>query len=191
MLPDPGESADMPNRRFTLALIILSAIAAIILNSCSEDCEVCPELPRTEDITIAAAEYGEYCPTYFSGGDYDFDGNGPTVYLEAEAYVSGDSLLFYFSVDAIETQSDWTRAAGRWDVLLYQAPDGWVFSAIDTPVACSRYYIDINHEMDFIDCGDVKFRGYGDSSGDDIGTGCVKCMYWVWIREINIEITRE
>lgn len=174
-----------------LTLLVLSVLVTISFNSCSEDCEVCPQLPRTEDIAIAAAEYGEYCPTYFSGGDYDFDGHGPRVYLEVEAYVSGDSLLFNLFIDAIETESDWTRGAGRWDELLYQAPEGWVISAVDTPVACNRYYTDINHEMDFIDCEDVKFRGIGDAEGDDIGTACVKCKYWVWIREINIEITRE
>ena len=179
------------NIKHILALLILSVLATISLNSCSEDCVVCPQLPKTEDITIAAAEYGEYCPTYFSGGDYDFDGHGPGVYLEVEVYVSGDSLLFYFFVDACETESDWTRGAGRWDELLYQAPEGWAISSVDTPVVCSRSYTDINHEMDFIDCGDVKIRGYGDSSGDDIGTGCVRCKYWVWIREINIEIIRE
>ncbi len=45
--------------RYVSALLVLSAIAALILLSCSDVCEVCPELSETFEITIPAAEYGE------------------------------------------------------------------------------------------------------------------------------------
>lgn len=172
-------------------LLTLIVISALSLNSCSDECEVCPELSATHEITIPAAEYGAFCATYYSGGDYDFNGHGPEVFLETEVYVSGDSLMFFFLVDAIETQPDWTRGKGRWDRLLYQAPAGYRITAVDTPVVCSSSYTDINHAIDFIDCEDIEFRGYGDCDGDDVGSGCVCTKYWVWIREINVEITRD
>ncbi len=175
------------------ALLVLFIFSALGLSSCGEDCGVCPQQPVTQDIVVPADEYGEFCPVYHSGtGDYDFEGNGPDVFFEVEVYVTGDSLMFNFFVDAIETQADWTRGAGRWDELIYQAPEGWRISAVDTPIAENRSYTDTNHEMDFIHCGDFKFRGYGDRDGDDIGaSGCVSTWYWVWIRDINVEITRE
>lgn len=179
------------NPKHPATFLILSVLATLVLSACSEDCEVCPQLPNTKDITVAAAEYGPFCATYFSGGDYDFAGHGPAVYLEAAFYVSGDSLMFYFFVDATETQSNWTRGAGRYDRLLYLAPEGYRISAVDTPLVCKKTYVDINHEMDFLDCGDIKYRGYGDCEGNDIGTACVCTRYWVWIRDIVVEIARE
>lgn len=177
---------------FISKFLILSALVILNLNSCSDECEVCPELSATHEITIPAAEHGEFCATYYTGGDYDFDGNGPNVYLKAGVYVSGDSLMFYFDVDAIETESNWTRGNGRWDRILYVAPAGYRISAVDTPVVCEDSYTDINYEMDYIEgCEDFTFRGYGDYEGDDVGFGCVRTMYWVRIRDIKVVITRE
>lgn len=171
-----------------LTLIIVSGLS---LNSCSEDCPGCPELPATQETKIPAAEYGPYCATLLLDGDGDFDGHGPEVRLMLDFSASGDSLMFHFFVEARETESDWTKARGWGDSLLYYAPEGWTISAVDTPLAVDRSYTDSNHEMDFILCGDVNFRGYGDCSGVDIDYDCPCTKYWVWIREINVEITRE
>jgi hypothetical protein len=124
-------------------------------------------------------------------GDDDFEGNGPGVKLMLDFGVSGDSLMFHFFVEARETQSDWTKGRGWGDGLLYQAPEGWAISTVDTPIAVIREYEDSDHQMDFIVGGDVKFRGYGDCDGPDIGSGCVCTRYWVWLRDIHVEITKE
>jgi len=178
---------------FQKSLLACFLAGLLALGGCSND-ENCPTGPgpqTTRDITVADAEYGPFCATYISGGDTDFGGNGPQVALLSTVYVSGDSLMFSFFVEATETQSNWTKGRGGGAGLLYQAPAGWRISSDDTLFTVVRFYTDTNHEMDFILSGDVNFRGYGDCAGNDIGAGCVCTRYWVWIRDIHLRLVAE
>ena len=187
-----------------LAPLMLIVVLVFGLN-CSEesDCPICPPPaqinPQVQYDTVSTFEVGPLCP-YHTAGDRDFAGNGPEVHLKGEVYVSANSLYWFVSVDAGETGGD-TRGFGTWEAICYQPPSGWRISSVDSVVVgfhssvfeASTTYVDTDTGMDNFDCGDIQFRGYGDGTGDDVGTDCIvtNTKYWVRFREVQVELTRD
>lgn len=175
-------------RAGTTLLFVLFAF----LPNCSSDeadCPVCPTIPEVKSITISDTEIGPILvPDEPTTGDADFQGHGPTVTFEGKVFAQADTLFWELYIVAHEGEPDWTRGFIRTSDYFYVAPEGWTITAIDTPLTCNIEYRDTNHEMDFIDCGDMRFRGYGDCAGPDVGV-CTR--YWMWFREIEVELTRK
>lgn len=187
-----------------LTFLILFVLLAAITN-CSEesDCPVCPPLepinPQVQYDTVSTFEVGPLCP-YHTAGDRDFAGNGPKVCLKGEVYVTSNSLYWSAQVDAGETGGD-TRGFGTWEAICYRPPSGWRITAVDSVVVglhtsvfgASTTYVDTDAGMDNFDCGDIQIRGYGDGTGDDVGTDCIvtNTKYWVRFREFQVELTQD
>ena len=173
------------------ATVLLFVLFAFIPNCSSDetDCPVCPTIPEVKTVTISATEIGPILvPNRPTSGDADFDGHGPSVVFDGSVYAADDSLMWSLYIYAGEGEPDWTRGFIRTTKSFYVAPEGWTITAIDTPLSCNTQYRDTNHEMDFIDCDEIKFRGYGDCAGDDVGV-CTR--YWMWFRELEVELTRK
>lgn len=178
------------NRKRTVTILLFVFFS--FLPNCSSDesgCLVCPTIPEVKTVSVSATEIGPvYVPNRPTTGDADFEGHGPSVTFQGSVYALGDSIMWSLYVYANEGEPDWTRGYITKTELFYVAPDGWTITAIDTPLTCNAQYRDTNHEMDFIDCGDIKFRGYGDCPGDDVGV-CTR--YWMWFRELEVELTKK
>ncbi len=124
-----------------------------------------PSTPRLTPAaaTLISADTGPSCPS------------GSTSRRRATR------LVAYVNIDAIETQSDWTRVAGTQRQVLYTAPSPISLPVTSQPQSFTWQYTDVNHNPDgwgFPETTNplrlVKFLScVGDTSGNDVGrTGC-------------------
>jgi hypothetical protein len=81
-------------------------------------------------------------------GDTEFNGHGPSVTARVTLSIhgsgAGNSVIASVYMDARETQSDWTEAAGTTVRTLYTAPPDKKIEKIIGPLVSSYHYIDSN-----------------------------------------------
>lgn len=121
--------------------------------------------------TLVGLSTGFYVPPHV-GGDREYNGHGPSVSLQVElAVFNGNELWAAVTMDALETKSDWTRAAGTAWYRLYTARSTIV--DVDGPTTFSHHYTDTDHAHDIFSFGPgnlVNMLDYvGDTKGDDAG----------------------
>jgi len=109
------------------------------------------------------------------GGDREFDGHGPRVFVTADLILASRSLRVRLSMDAIETTSDFTHAFGLSpDYLIYVPPTGQCIASVSRTTHDELTYTDTDHDVDNFP-GQVvgsfvkSYSIVGDTSGDDAG----------------------
>lgn len=112
------------------------------------------------------------------GGDREFDGNGPRVWLNVRLYIKPQALSEVWAeveMGALETKKDWTQARGVQHVRVatFARPLTCIITRDRLPFAFS--YIDTNHDVDTFNnpcaCGLLNsVRFVGDTKGDEAGT---------------------
>jgi hypothetical protein len=143
------------------------------------------------------------CSTH-TGGDTEFDGNGPLI--QTELLLLKDTKKVYAKVVmwATETTSDWTACEGDTGyVPIYTAPDGYSIESIDdlsfgpddVIVAVPWYKIyALYFGEDFVTgspqflttpAGDLEI--IGDSNGNDVGVAQVK----LFLNQLDIKIIED
>jgi hypothetical protein len=132
-----------------------------------------PPGPLSEVVTINVAPLPKFVPPHVGSGDRDFDGHGPVVHVSTQIDVRNDRELWAtVTMDAKETKSDWTEAAGSRSVLVYTHPKKIL--AILSATFSSASYTDQNHDDDTLRMagGDLvnQFVVTGDTNGDEAGT---------------------
>ncbi|XXX72436.1 hypothetical protein WMF30_32795 [Sorangium sp. So ce134] len=122
--------------------------------------------------TLVGLSTGFYVPPHV-GGDREYDGHGPSVSLQVELSVfNGNELWAAVYMDALETKSNWTRAAGTGWYRLYTASRPIV--EVVSPVDFSHTYTDTDHAHDIYAFAPEslvnKLDYVGDTRGDEAGT---------------------
>jgi hypothetical protein len=120
---------------------------------------------------------GFYIPPHIGTGDADFAGNGPDVLARANLTGIGTNRLSVtIFMDAIETQSDFTRARGTSpQFLIYVAPAGQCITSVNRGTFDELRYRDTDHDVDVFG-GQVagsfiqQWRVTGDTAGNEAGT---------------------
>ena len=135
--------------------------------------EAPPPGPLTEIITINIAPLPKFIPPHVGSGDAEFDGHGPVVQVSTAIEVRNDRELWAtVTMDAKETKSDWTEAAGSRSVLIYTHPKKIL--SIESAASSSASYTDTNHDDDVLQMagGDLvnQFIVTGDTKGEEAGT---------------------
>jgi len=114
----------------------------------------------------------KFCPNHV-GGDRDFDGNGPIVKASARLLITkdGNRLMLVSTLEAKETQNDFSLATGKWRTRLYSAPRGFKITGIRGKRVSAVTYTDNNHWREFFEPdGFVDWiKINGDTRGNDIG----------------------
>ncbi len=165
----------------------LIPLLAVLVPACSDD-PVAPG-PEIRTDSIPDGILGPFVPGLVSG-DGEFNQHGPLVTVNAELYLQGtDSLMCCVYMKAEETEPDWTTAEGEWDILLYQAPDGWKITGMcSASPACHMQYIDYDNDRDWLFCQYFIFQCEGDTEGPDVNNGT--CL-WVQVRCAEVEIQKK
>lgn len=106
-------------------------------------------------------------------GDREYDGHGPVVFTKIALSVRNSNQIWAtVTMDAVETKSDWTRARGTANYLLYSSSSPIV--NLWGPTSFDHYYIDTNHDFDrfYFPTGNlVQSLVYmGDTRGGEAGT---------------------
>ncbi|WP_437595691.1 hypothetical protein [Sorangium sp. So ce590] len=122
--------------------------------------------------TLVGLSTGFYVPPRV-GGDAEYDGHGPSVSLQVELSVfNGNELWAAVYMDALETKSNWTRAAGTAWYRLHTASRPIV--EVVSPVEFSHSYTDTDHAHDIFSFAPEslvnKLDYVGDTKGNDAGT---------------------
>ncbi|WP_437653644.1 hypothetical protein [Sorangium sp. So ce1182] len=107
------------------------------------------------------------------GGDSDFSGNGPSVYLITGLHlVNGNEVWATVHIDAKETKSDWTQATGTGWFHLYTAPRE--ITAIFAQPFMEHKYVDTDHDRDIFGfpAGYLvsRLEYVGDTKGNEAGS---------------------
>ncbi|XYH99282.1 hypothetical protein ACMHYB_05790 [Sorangium sp. So ce1128] len=113
-----------------------------------------------------------YIPPHV-GGDSDFDGHGPRVYLITGLHLfNGNEIWASVHIDAVETKSDWTHAKGTGWFHLYTAPRE--VTAFLGPAYFEHEYVDTDHAGDLFSFSTgnlVSQLDYvGDTRGNEAGS---------------------
>ncbi len=128
---------------------------------------------KVKDIQLDPGEIN-YIPPHKSGGDKDFDGNGPNVTGSVSLMIGRNKITAYIYIEARETEDNWTTASGSMDKTIYTAPDGWKIDHLENSAYDSVSYVDFNHEDDIFlrgfDGPVNRFIFTGDTDGDESGT---------------------
>ncbi|WP_437753668.1 hypothetical protein [Sorangium sp. So ce1389] len=122
--------------------------------------------------TLVGLSTGFYIPPRV-GGDAEYDGHGPSVSLQVELSVfNGNELWAAVYMDALETKSNWTRAAGTAWYRLHTSSSPIV--AVDGPISFNHTYTDTDHAHDIFsfepDNLVNKLDYVGDTKGNEAGT---------------------
>lgn len=133
-----------------------------------------------------------FAPPHAGSGNNDFSGHGPLLSFGLNLAAEGNELVAYINIDAIETQSDWTRVAGTQRQVLYTAPSPITLVPTQQPQSFTWQYTDTNHNPDGWGFPEptvdpkrlVKFLScVGDTSGDDVWkTGCYVDLHPITIQ---------
>jgi hypothetical protein len=110
-----------------------------------------------------------------TGGDRDFDGNGPDVSISVDWTLAGTQVSARACVTARETVADWTAATGCQSVLSVERSPTAIDAVLDPPFR--RTYRDSNHGCESL-AGGAGVSGLtcvGDTSGDDVCAGANTC----------------
>ncbi|WP_437274626.1 hypothetical protein WME90_25590 [Sorangium sp. So ce375] len=123
-------------------------------------------------LTLVGLSTGFYVPPRV-GGDAEYNGHGPSVSLQVGLSVfNGNELWAAVSMDALETKSDWTRAAGTAWYRLHVASSPIV--DVVSPNDFSHAYTDTDHAHDIFSFAPEslvnKLDYVGDTKGNDAGT---------------------
>lgn len=133
-------------------------------------------MPGADDpssaITLVGLVTGFYVPPHV-GGDREFKGNGPNVSVQVElAVFNGNELWAAVTMDAKETKSDWTHAAGTAWYHLHTAKSTIV--EVEGPTTFGHWYTDTDTSPDVFTFPPSKLVNrldiIGDTKGDDAGT---------------------
>jgi hypothetical protein len=173
---------------YRIACLIPVVLITIPVGCSKSDDSVAPA-PVVAIDSIPPGEIGPFVPG-LTRGDNEFNENGPLVTLEAELGLkSPDSLMCTVYMKAEETEDDWSTAEGKWETLIYKAPDGWKVTGICAdPLFCRQQYIDYDDDWDWLFCSTFIFRSQGDTPGEDINNGT---EVWIQIRCVEVEIEKE
>ncbi|XYH95588.1 hypothetical protein ACMHYB_48610 [Sorangium sp. So ce1128] len=122
--------------------------------------------------TLVGLSTGFYVPPHV-GGDAEYDGHGPSVSLQVELSVfNGNELWAAVYMDALETRSNWTHAAGTAWYRLYTASRPIV--GVDGPISFNHTYTDTDHAHDIFSFAPDnlvnKLDYVGDTKGNEAGT---------------------
>ncbi|AUX39594.1 uncharacterized protein SOCE26_009880 [Sorangium cellulosum] len=121
--------------------------------------------------TLIGLSTGFYVPPHV-GGDAEYNGHGPSVSLQVELSVfNGNELWAAVTMDALETKSDWTRAAGTAWYRIHTASRPIV--DVSSPTYFSHAYTDTDHAHDIFSFAPEslvnKLDYVGDTRGSDAG----------------------
>ncbi|XXT17211.1 hypothetical protein WME94_44000 [Sorangium sp. So ce429] len=122
--------------------------------------------------TLVGLSTGFYVPPRV-GGDAEYDGHGPSVSLQVELSVfNGNELWAAVYMDALETKSNWTHAAGTAWYRLHTASRPIV--SVDGPISFNHTYTDTDHAHDIFSFAPDnlvnKLDYVGDTKGNEAGT---------------------
>jgi len=133
-----------------------------------------PPPPQPRDIVIGLSSFN-YTPPH-THGDTDFAGHGPSVHVACDIAFDGIGIIARVSMDAVETEDDWTEANGlsEWRQV-YTPPPGVRILAFLGPIHSEASYVDTNHTLDSICLSPADlvkcFHCVGDTASDnDAGT---------------------
>ncbi len=133
-----------------------------------------PLPPQPRDIVIGMSSFN-YTPPH-THGDADFAGNGPAVHVACDIAFDGVGIIARASMDAVETEDDFTEANGlsEWRQV-YAPPPGVRILAFLGPIHSEASYVDTNHTLDSICLSPADlvkcFHCVGDTGSDnDAGT---------------------
>lgn len=145
------------------------------------------EAPKVCDVSIHEFQPSSvtFVPPH-TRGDREYHGNGPDVMAAVQLINEGDRVLARISMQARETRSDWTTAAGTKTVVLYQADPGMRITQLISPATADHSYRDDNHYVDeFPGNGCVQnWKFTGDTGGDDVGETRVE----VFFNRVRVEL---
>ncbi|MEA1893717.1 MAG: hypothetical protein U9N36_00665 [Euryarchaeota archaeon] len=107
------------------------------------------------------------------GGDREFAGHGPRVWVSARLSVrNSDELWVRVWMRAKETKRDWTEAAGSANYMIYEH-DRPIHQILSGNYS-QDYYLDTDHGVDFLTQapGELvrQFECVGDTRGKEAGT---------------------
>jgi hypothetical protein len=178
-------------RKRILALAVSAvAVAAVVAAPATARATASAASAACIDSTFSVPErvFGKYIPPWTGVGDKDFDGHGPKVQVWGRLKYSTDhtKLVFWITMNAEETKSDWTAVDGTNSYAFYSAPSGYVIQSITDPIGrvltlndYSRIYTDSDHVDDVLGPGVesstnpsivLQYTVTGDTSGSEAGT---------------------
>ncbi|TMR96002.1 hypothetical protein [Nonomuraea basaltis] len=172
-------------RKRTLAVTVAAvAMASLAVAPATASTSVCTD--RT--FSISERTFGKYVPPWTGVGDKDFDGHGPRVQVwgRLRYNTAHTSLVFWITMKARETKSDWTAVDGTRSYAFFTAPSGYVIQSVTDPIGrtltlvdYSRIYVDDDHSDDVLGpaINDPahpslvqSYRVTGDTEGNEAGT---------------------
>jgi hypothetical protein len=109
-----------------------------------------------------------------TGGDKDFNGNGPKSYVTVSFKIEARGAYVRVYMKAKETKNDWTQASGWSDwQIFYEPPPDWEITRCQSPTYFSNCieYTDTDHDDDLFTHASLgAFLMVGDSKGKEAGT---------------------
>jgi hypothetical protein len=168
-----------------LALAVSAVAAASMLAApATARSSVCTD----STFSVPEKTFGKYVPPWTGAGDKDFDGHGPTVQVWGRLRYNTDQtkLVFWITMKAEETRSDWTAVDGTNSFAFFSAPSGYVIQSVTDPIGrtltlvdYSQNYTDNDHADDVLGPAIVstthpsivlQYTVTGDTSGSEAGT---------------------
>jgi hypothetical protein len=116
-----------------------------------------------------------YRPPKMGPGDAEFGGHGPHVTVTVLLTTTSKAVSATVTMDAQETQADWTHASGSQEFALYNSPPGWRVDQLVGPKESTLDYTDNTTNVDdHFDrpAGEPArhFKIVGDTGGSEAGT---------------------
>jgi hypothetical protein len=137
--------------------------------------------------TIELFDTPKFIPPHVRG-DRDFDGHGPIADVSARLSIhNGNELWVRVTMNARETQRDYTQAVGSADYLMH-VDDNPIMRIVSDRYSAARY-TDSNHDEDVITLGVAElvreFQCDGDTSGKESG---IRTGVTVKFNPVTIEV---
>lgn len=127
-------------------------------------------------------------------GDTEFQGHGPHVELSATLSIRNERELWArITMDAKETQEDWTEANGAKEFLVYVETEHAAIKAIRSKTFSKTEYTDTNTEIDHLimrsDDLVKEYECVGDCAGQDVSVLAIQHTgVRVHFRPVQIEV---
>ncbi|SEG23144.1 hypothetical protein SAMN05444920_102282 [Nonomuraea solani] len=169
----------------TMAVAVSAvAMAALAVAPVSARSSACVD----STFNVPERSFGKYVPPWTGAGDKDFHGHGPRVQVWGRLRYNADhtKLVFWITMKARETKSDWTAVDGTKSFPFYTVPAGYVIQSVTDPIGrtltlvdYSKIYVDDDHADDVLGPAVtstahpslvLSYRVTGDTSGNEAGT---------------------
>lgn len=177
------------NLQTKLAAASMAALAALQALACQAPDTAAEDANETQDstdeqvgvseepLTVFPATLPFYVPPHVGGGDRDFFSHGPNMTVVVDLVVLYDKQVWAsVTIDAMETQSNYTHAGGTQWFFLYSAAK--TITSLGASTHFDYIYLDSNHSLDVFSFppGSVvkSLSCVGDTKGKESGTatGC-------------------